>query len=205
MVALFGQEKTAMKAVSPERMAAIAAPSGSVSTPAPKKERVAAGIARAGAAGQGAAAPTYDGAWLSSHPAARSDAQFRCLATALYFEARGESLRGVAAVAEVILNRRDSGLYPGSVCGVVHQASSGGCQFSYNCDGRSDAIGDRNAWNRVGQVARAMLDGAPRALTGGATHYHTTAVHPSWANRFPLTAQIGTHLFYRQPIRTASN
>jgi spore germination cell wall hydrolase CwlJ-like protein len=133
------------------------------------------------------------------------DAEWQCLTTALYFEARGESLRGIAAVAEVILNRRDSGVYPRSVCGVVQQAGGGGCQFSYNCDGRSDAIGDRSAWNRVGQVARAMLDGAPRSLTDGAMHYHTTAVHPSWANRFPLTTQIGTHLFYRQPVRTASN
>ena len=55
------------------------------------------------------------------------------------------------------------------------------------------------------EVARAALDGAPRTLTGGATHYHTTAVSPSWAARFPQTAQIGVHLFYRQPVRTASN
>jgi spore germination cell wall hydrolase CwlJ-like protein len=205
MVALFGQEKTAMKAVSPERMAAIAAPSGSVSTPAPKKERAAAGIARAGAAGQGTAAPTYDGAWLSSHAAARSDAQFRCLATALYFEARGESIRGQAAVAEVILNRTELPSYPNSICGVVNQTGSGSCAFSYVCDGRSDAITDLGAWDRAKRVASAMLAGAPRLLTEGATHFHTPAVRPVWSRKFAHTATIGAHLFYRQPMRTAMN
>jgi spore germination cell wall hydrolase CwlJ-like protein len=54
-------------------------------------------------------------------------------------------------------------------------------------------------------VARILIDGAPRVLTGGATHYHTKAVNPSWARRFPRTAEIGFHDFYRQPVRTASN
>jgi spore germination cell wall hydrolase CwlJ-like protein len=176
-----------------------------VSTPAPKKERAAAGIARAGAAGQGTAAPTYDGAWLSSHAAARSDAQFRCLATALYFEARGESIRGQAAVAEVILNRTELPSYPNSICGVVNQTGSGSCAFSYVCDGRSDAITDLGAWDRAKRVASAMLAGAPRLLTEGATHFHTPAVRPVWSRKFAHTATIGAHLFYRQPMRTAMN
>lgn len=217
---LMGQERQTLDVV-PERQlsaltVAVSAPAEVAVEAAPAVATVAPEPAPVPVAAAPAAAPAPDPATVAAatdSPLAAAvaqavpsgDAEWQCLTTALYFEARGESLRGVAAVAEVILNRRDSGLYPGSVCGVVHQASSGGCQFSYNCDGRSDAIGDRNAWNRVGQVARAMLDGAPRTLTGGATHYHTTAVHPSWANRFPLTAQIGTHLFYRQPIRTASN
>jgi len=79
------------------------------------------------------------------------------------------------------------------------------CQFTYTCDGISDAICDPASWSRVGKVARVMPDGAPRTLTEGATHYHTRAVSPSWARRFPQTAAIGAHLFYRQPIRLASN
>ena len=136
-----------------------------------------------------------------------SGAEWQCLTEALYFEARGEDLRGITAVAEVILNRRDSGAYPNSVCGVVHQGTSAlyDCQFTYNCDGRSDVINERGAWNAVGRVASAMLAGAPRILTNGATHYHTAAVNPSWAARFPRTATIGDHYFYRQPLRTASN
>ena len=50
-----------------------------------------------------------------------------------------------------------------------------------------------------------MVSGAARALTGGATHFHTVAVNPSWAAVFPQTAQIGTHLFYRKPLRIAAN
>ncbi|NBT31970.1 MAG: cell wall hydrolase, partial [Rhodobacteraceae bacterium] len=73
-------------------------------------------------------------------------------------------------------------------------------------DGKSDAIHDQSAWREVGKVAELLLDGtAPRDLTNGATHYHTRAVSPSWARRFPQTAAIGSHLFYRQPVQTASN
>ena len=138
---------------------------------------------------------------------ATGNAQWECLTEALYFEARGESDRGLFAVAEVILNRVDSPDYPNSVCGVVNQGTGQmyACQFTYTCDGHSDAIRDPSSWERVGRVARVMLDGAPRTLTEGATHYHTRAVSPSWARRFPQTAAIGAHLFYRQPTRLASN
>jgi spore germination cell wall hydrolase CwlJ-like protein len=138
-----------------------------------------------------------DAAWLAALPPASGDQEWTCLAEALYFEARGESVAGQVAVAEVILNRRDSGAYPGTVCGVVRQR----CQFSYTCDGISDRIRERAAYERVGKIARLMLDGAPRALTGGATHFHTGAVRPAWSRRFPQTARIGAHYFYRQPIR----
>lgn len=144
----------------------------------------------------------YDNAWLANLPKADGNAEWQCLAEALYFEARGESVEGQFAVAEVILNRRDSTAYPNSVCGVVKQGAGGrgGCQFSYACDGRAEIIHEEGAFSRTGKIARVMLDGAPRALTSGATHFHTTAVRPSWARRFPQTAHIGAHLFYRQPI-----
>ncbi|MFM2356359.1 MAG: hypothetical protein RLZZ528_2095 [Pseudomonadota bacterium] len=147
----------------------------------------------------------FDELWLASQPAATGDAEFECLAKALYFEARGESLRGQAAVAEVILNRRESPDYPRTICGVVEQGGKGGCQFSFTCDGASDRIREPEAWDRAQKVARAMLDGAPRLLTDGATHFHTPAVRPGWARRFEKTAEIGRHIFYRAPIRTAMN
>lgn len=127
------------------------------------------------------------------------DAEWRCLAEALYFEARGEPLRGQIAVAEVVLNRRDSGRYPDTVCGVVNQGTGerDRCQFSYTCDGQSEAIADEEAWARVGRVARAMLDGAPRGLTDGAMYYHADYTDPYWADIFAQTAQIGDHVFYR--------
>ncbi len=139
--------------------------------------------------------PEYSDAWLLAQPAPSGDAQWQCLKTALYFESRGESLKGQFAVAEVILNRVDSPVYPKSVCGVVKQ----GCQFSFTCDGRSDVMSDSVSADRAGRIAKALLDGAPRALTQGATHFHTVNVSPSWARRFPRTASIGAHLFYRQP------
>jgi hypothetical protein len=137
--------------------------------------------------------------WLMAQPAPKGDAEWQCLTEALYFEARGESLEGQVAVAEVILNRADSPLYPRTVCGVVKQRGGGGCQFSYVCDGRTDRMRDKVSADRAGRVARAMLDGAPRLLTEGATHFHTKGVRPGWSKRFAKTAAIGAHLFYRHP------
>ena len=143
----------------------------------------------------------YDSGWLSAQPAAAGGKEWSCLAQALYFEARGESVKGQFAVAEVILNRVDNPRYPNSVCGVVNQ----GCQFSYTCDGAPETIREKAAFARVGKVAGIMLNGAPRELTDGATHYHTVAVNPRWASKFPMTAQIGVHRFYRQPLQISMN
>ncbi|MBV1867143.1 MAG: cell wall hydrolase [Marinosulfonomonas sp.] len=145
--------------------------------------------------------------YLAELPTAKGDAHWRCLTEALYFEARGESVKGQFAVAEVILNRVDSARYPASVCRVVNQGTGRKfqCQFSYTCDGHKETIHDAVSWVSVGKIARLMLDGRARSLTGGATHYHTTAVSPRWARVFPLTTTIGVHRFYRQPVRTASN
>lgn len=137
--------------------------------------------------------------WISARPVATGGAQWQCLTEALYFEARGESAEGLFAVAEVILNRVDSARYPGTVCDVVNQGTGKrhACQFSYTCDGRPEEVRDQGAWQRVGKVARAMLDGAPRGLTDGALFYHTRSVAPSWARKFHRTASIGVHHFYR--------
>jgi spore germination cell wall hydrolase CwlJ-like protein len=146
----------------------------------------------------------YSAEWLFAQDAPQGGAQWECLARAIYHESRGEILPGQFAVAEVILNRVDSGRYPATICAVVGQSGSGGCQFSYVCDGRSDAIGDRAAWAVAARIAAVMMAGAPRTLTGGATHFHTTAVRPAWSAAFPRTAVIGAHLFYRQPGAVAA-
>lgn len=138
-------------------------------------------------------------AWLMAQPVPGGSAEWQCLTEAVYFEARGESLAGQIAVAEVILNRVDSPLYPRSVCGVVKQRGGGGCQFSYVCDGRADRMREKDAADLAGRVAQAMLEGAPRLLTAGATHFHTHNVRPGWSKRFALTASIGAHVFYRHP------
>jgi spore germination cell wall hydrolase CwlJ-like protein len=139
----------------------------------------------------------YDDSWLAAQPAPTGGADWECLREAIYHEARGESVRGQFAVAEVVLNRVEHGGYGRGVCGVVNRAGSGSCAFSYTCDGASDALGDPQARDRAGRIARLMLDGAPRALTAGATYFHTTGVRPSWSRQFDRTAQIGAHFFYR--------
>ncbi len=187
--AILGQERQALSVVPDTRMATL------TSLP-PANER--------GVATQSGV--VYDRNYLASLPAANGGEQWECLAEALYFEARGETVRGMFAVGEVILNRVDSSAYPDSLCAVINQGTGRkyACQFTYTCDGLAETIAEPRAWERVGKVARLLLDGTPRALTGGATHYHTKAVNPSWAQRFPRTAAIGSHYFYRQPIRTAS-
>lgn len=225
--AILGQERQSLDVVPADRLVALTDPGAAevVAQPVAEVEEVvavaavasepvpeaipvvsAAAVISPAPAEPTVAAPSALGAAVAAAPQ-MSGAEWQCLSEALYFEARGESLSGVVAVAEVILNRVDSPDYPDSVCGVVRQGGQGlyNCQFTYNCDGRSDAITERAAWYAVGRVASYMLNGAPRNLTNGATHYHTLAVHPSWANRFPRTATIGYHHFYRQPTRTASN
>jgi len=143
----------------------------------------------------------YTGAFLAEQPAATGGENWECLTQALYFEARGESVKGQFAVAEVILNRASSSQFPNSVCGVINQGTGKKyqCQFTYTCDGRAEVITEKKSWTRLGKIARLMLDGAPRRLTDGATHYHTKAVNPRWARAFPRTASIGVHYFYRMP------
>ena len=143
----------------------------------------------------------YSRAFLDSRPKPRGGAEWKCLSEALYFEARGETVKGQFAVAEVILNRVDSKLFPNTICGVINQGTGRkfACQFTYTCDGRAEHINEPRAYARVGKVARLMIDNkAPRSLTGGATYYHTKAVRPSWSRVFTRTATIGVHHFYRK-------
>ncbi|MCV2882560.1 cell wall hydrolase [Actibacterium sp. XHP0104] len=148
---------------------------------------------------------TYD--WVDAQPKAKGGAEWQCLSEALYFEARGESVKGQFAVAEVILNRVQSSRFPDSVCAVVNQGTGRKhqCQFSYTCDGHKEVINEPRAYERVGKIARAMLDGVEPDLTNGATFYHTRAVSPRWSRKFERTAAIGEHLFYRNPIRVSQN
>ncbi|MCP3969706.1 MAG: cell wall hydrolase [Rhodobacteraceae bacterium] len=148
---------------------------------------------------------TYTRGWLDTLPDATGDANWRCLSQALYFEARGERVRGQFAVAEVILNRVDSVHFPSSLCGVINQGTGRKyqCQFSYTCDGHDEVVREKAAFARVSKIARLMIDGAERALTRGATHYHTKAVNPNWARTFPRTTTIGVHHFYRMPTRVS--
>lgn len=140
----------------------------------------------------------YSESHLDLLPMQKGGKQWYCLAQALYFEARGESIKGQFAVAEVILNRMDSKDFPNSVCGVVNQGSSKRhkCQFSYMCDGRFEIVSEKQAFEISGKIAKIMLRGAPRKLTTGATFYHSQNVSPRWSKKFHKTASIGQHYFY---------
>jgi spore germination cell wall hydrolase CwlJ-like protein len=146
-------------------------------------------------------------AWLANQPKARGSEEFQCLTEALYFEARGETVKGQFAVAEVIRNRVKSSRFPNSYCGVIKQGTGKKyqCQFTYTCDGRSEVVAEPAAYAHVAKVARATIDGQSPDITNGATFYHTTAVRPGWSRKFTNTARFGVHLFYSRGVRTASN
>ena len=159
-----------------------------------------------GAAVKLAAAGTrsLDLASIDALPLAQGGAQWQCLAEAVYFESRGEPLAGQIAVAEVVLNRVDDRRYPNTICGVTRQGSGGrGCQFSYACDGRSDAMVSRVSRERSEKIATLMIAGRARTVTDGATHFHAAYVRPDWAGRMTRTAKIGHHSFYRSATRVA--
>jgi hypothetical protein len=123
----------------------------------------------------------------------------QCLTAAIYYEAASEPDAGQRAVAQVVLNRVAHPAYPKTVCGVVFQGSekSTGCQFSFSCDGAMARPPNRAFWLRAEAVARDALSGYVYAPVGLATHYHTVAVHPYWADSLTYLGTIGAHRFYR--------
>jgi spore germination cell wall hydrolase CwlJ-like protein len=133
-----------------------------------------------------------------------SKAEQLCLTQAIYHEARGESEAGQWAVANVIINRAMSKKFPSTLCGVVFQNADQGkfrCQFTFACDGRSDMGTERGAWNRATKMAQVAFrefqaGDRPGVIPNSALYYHTTAVSPSWSNKFHKVATIGSHMFY---------
>lgn len=124
----------------------------------------------------------------------------KCLSEAVYFESRGEAVRGQIAVAQVVLNRAFSGYYPTTVCGVVYQNKYRhyACQFTFACDGTPDVIREPDMWERARKIAKAMLDGQiwlPEV--GKSTHYHAYWVRPSWVSEMKRMYKFGVHTFYR--------
>ena len=141
---------------------------------------------------------------FSSLSVAREDASERkCLAQAIYYEARSEARIGQIAVADVVLNRVASGIYPNTICSVVFQGSERrtGCQFSFTCDGSMDIRLRQRKWTASHELAGAILAGLRVPVSRNATHYHADYVNPYWAPKMTPTATIGTHKFYRFPNR----
>ena len=125
--------------------------------------------------------------------------QMRCLAEAIYFEARSEPEAGQAAVAQVVLNRVRSGIYPTTVCGVVYQDRERpfACQFSFACEGKSLRIDEQTCWATATRIAEAVVKGTtydPKLAS--AINYHAAYVAPFWAPTLKKLDRIGLHIFY---------
>lgn len=124
----------------------------------------------------------------------------RCLAEAIYFEARGEAPEGQAAVAQVVLNRVASGLYPPTICGVVYQNRHryNACQFSFACDGKSPRVTESEPWRQAVRIATEVTTGKTYVSdVGASTHYHADYVRPRWARSLEKMDVIGHHIFYK--------
>lgn len=124
--------------------------------------------------------------------AAPRTAELSCLAEAVYFEAGGTGPKGEAAVAHVIVNRAGSPRFPGTICGVVRD----GCQFSYRCDGKSDALADPERRDSAMKTAQAVLSGAPD-ITKGALFFHSANAKPGWFSSRDRVGTFGGNVFYR--------
>ena len=136
-----------------------------------------------------------------------------CLQQNIFFEARNQSTIGQAAVAWVTINRMESARYPDSICGVVKQGHTDGngnmirnkCQFSWYCDGKSDAIPDnviaQRAWEDAGIVAEVViLDWARGKFSPvqNSTMYHADYVDPYWSDSYNRVVKIDDHIFYEK-------
>jgi spore germination cell wall hydrolase CwlJ-like protein len=121
-----------------------------------------------------------------------------CLATAIFFEARGEPIDGKELVANVIINRVESNKYPDTICGVVNQRK----QFSYTHDGMSDnplkynSYHDSLAWEESKDIARYVLDTG--VINEYILMYHNTSVDPYWTDAYDVSGMVGSHIFYRK-------
>lgn len=117
------------------------------------------------------------------------DTELRCLATAVYFESRGEPLEGQLAVAQAIVNRVESGRYASSICGVVKQRG----QFSFD-HSRTPAAG--RDWQTAQGVARVAADDMWHEVAPRAVSFHAARLSPGWRGKTRI-ARIGNHVFYR--------
>ena len=136
-------------------------------------------------------------------------AELVCLATAIYFEARGEPTVGQIAVGQVIMTRVADHRYPNTVCDVVKEGYyytwnpeipiPDQCQFSFWCDQKPENIDDPKAYEWAEEISWGLLEGTLNIidLTDSSTHYHAHYVMPSWTEMMTKTVRINDHIFYR--------
>ena len=127
-----------------------------------------------------------------------NNSQILCLAKNIYYEAGGESAKGKAAVAHVTLNRKNSSLFPNSVCNVVNQRSRSVCQFSWVCMRKAPPKQHTETWRESLRIAKQTMAGQTTDPTHGALFFHAVYVKPVWSRTFRQTARIGNHVFYKR-------
>lgn len=132
--------------------------------------------------------------------AAEQTRQLECLTRNIYWEAASEPFEGKVAVAQVTLNRMESGKFPSSVCGVVHQKNvfyeKVVCQFSWYCEGNHKVKPVyKPLWRESEEVAKkVLLEGFRLPSLKNALYYHADYVNPGW--KHPKIEKIGRHIFY---------
>ena len=133
--------------------------------------------------------------------------QLTCLAVGIYHEARGEGNAGMAAVANVVINRVHDPRWPDTPCEVLSEGPTlkwdvnaplrNKCQFSFYCDGRSDVPKNQKSFARALRIAEQQWYsyGLSLDITEGATYYHATSIDPKWPYKYIIT--INNHKFYK--------
>lgn len=149
---------------------------------------IALSLTLLGSPSQAAIRPTEDVKILES--------ETHCLAQVIYFEARGEPIYGQIAVAQVTINRRNSNLFPNSICRVISQTSPV-CQYSWYCDGKSDYLPNNTEARLAYALAKGLLTSRVKDITQGALFFHANSINPGWSN-LEKTIEIGAHVFYRR-------
>lgn len=150
---------------------------------------------------------------LPSSPPKIDTQELECLAQNIYHEARGEAPEGMLAVAHVTVNRANHKKFPDTVCEVVKQAKHSvwwrethgkivpvrnKCQFSWYCDGKSDAINDQRSWEKSLIVALKVLHGETYDPTAGALYYYNPELaDPHWKDSFEQVVMVDNHVFLR--------
>ena len=136
-----------------------------------------------------------------------SEEEIDWLVTNVYFEARNQGIAGQLAVAMVTINRVEDRRFPDTIREVVTQGHTyrngfpirNRCQFSWYCDGKSDRIRNKKAFNEIKRIVLIYLQNRDIMIdiTEGATHYHADYVRPDWARTKKKTIEIEDHIFYR--------
>lgn len=133
--------------------------------------------------------------------------QLTCLAVGIYHEARGEGNAGMAAVANVVINRVHDPRWPDTPCEVLSEGPTlkwdanaplrDRCQFSFYCDGKSDVPKNQKSFAQAVRIAEEQWYsyGLSLDITEGATYYHATSIDPKWPYTYITT--INNHKFYK--------